>query len=513
MASETDTGCITPEENQYFELRAVNVKEVTGQNKQVTMELWGNNLEFKGFDVRFTYDNTKIETSNLLTNEITNDTTKYFEFADEFKNALEFETIQYDATGTGIRARLAFKSTINEIEETEHIINKDVIGKVINTGESVLLGKMSFQMKADVFDSEWFQLVENSDSYPTTGIKINLNGFKTDTPQNFQAQSTFKFTDKTASKDASLSNIVVSSGEKNDTEPEKHTYKEYQLKPEFDPTKLEYEITLLEYIDDLDIKITPTDSKAKAKIKVPKRDDHSNLQYKEDGTTIIYEEKEILADTPLNVIINKLGEPDTKLTITVTAEDGKTTKDYILTIKRPYGTIKGQVQLGETLRATGESYGIFLEYLADIKVYEAGKFIWSDLITAATDYSVLDAMKLETSTQSDANTGEFTIYVIPGQYDVFIEKLGFTQAVSINKIVNAGDNIDLGLYILYEGDVNRDGILDVQDLTTVKNVMLMDSTNPWYESQCDFLGKGYVDVIDLTATKNSLFKSRTIEIR
>ena len=47
MASETDDTCLTPSDNQYFELRAVQVKEVEGQNKQVIMELWGNNIEFK----------------------------------------------------------------------------------------------------------------------------------------------------------------------------------------------------------------------------------------------------------------------------------------------------------------------------------------------------------------------------------------------------------------------------------------------------------------------------------
>ena len=47
MASETDDTCLVPEDNQYFELRAVEVKIVEGQNKQVIMELWGNNIEFK----------------------------------------------------------------------------------------------------------------------------------------------------------------------------------------------------------------------------------------------------------------------------------------------------------------------------------------------------------------------------------------------------------------------------------------------------------------------------------
>lgn len=43
----TDENCLTPEDNQYLELRAVEVKDAVGQNKQVIMELWGNNVEFK----------------------------------------------------------------------------------------------------------------------------------------------------------------------------------------------------------------------------------------------------------------------------------------------------------------------------------------------------------------------------------------------------------------------------------------------------------------------------------
>lgn len=43
----TETNCLTPTDDQYLELRAVEVKEVTGQNKQVTMEVWGNNIDFK----------------------------------------------------------------------------------------------------------------------------------------------------------------------------------------------------------------------------------------------------------------------------------------------------------------------------------------------------------------------------------------------------------------------------------------------------------------------------------
>lgn len=47
MASGSNENILTPSDNQYFELRAVEIKEVEGQNKQVIMELWGNNIEFK----------------------------------------------------------------------------------------------------------------------------------------------------------------------------------------------------------------------------------------------------------------------------------------------------------------------------------------------------------------------------------------------------------------------------------------------------------------------------------
>lgn len=45
-AADSDV-IIEPAENQYFELKAVEVKDVENQNKQVIMELWGNNIEFK----------------------------------------------------------------------------------------------------------------------------------------------------------------------------------------------------------------------------------------------------------------------------------------------------------------------------------------------------------------------------------------------------------------------------------------------------------------------------------
>lgn len=45
--AEVTTNELMPSDNQFLELRAVEIKEIEGQNKQVIMELWGNELEFK----------------------------------------------------------------------------------------------------------------------------------------------------------------------------------------------------------------------------------------------------------------------------------------------------------------------------------------------------------------------------------------------------------------------------------------------------------------------------------
>lgn len=50
MAATESVTPTVPQEadmSQYFELGATQIKEVEGQNKQVIMELWGYNLEFK----------------------------------------------------------------------------------------------------------------------------------------------------------------------------------------------------------------------------------------------------------------------------------------------------------------------------------------------------------------------------------------------------------------------------------------------------------------------------------
>ncbi|MCI9087517.1 MAG: hypothetical protein HFJ32_03050 [Clostridia bacterium] len=47
ILAANDENLLVPTDDQYLELKAVQVKDVTGQNKQVIMQLWGHNLEFR----------------------------------------------------------------------------------------------------------------------------------------------------------------------------------------------------------------------------------------------------------------------------------------------------------------------------------------------------------------------------------------------------------------------------------------------------------------------------------
>ena len=428
--ADNDTKEIIPQENQYMELRATTINTIDGKDKQIIFELWSYNIEFAGVDVRFSYDGMKFATSNLLNNDYTNDENEFFMLESKYANKLELFTVENKPNE--IRAVLSFNPPVNEEDEI-----KNENGKLtIDTTGGVLLGKMSFRMKDEDFNISSFKLKESETSSPKTGIKINIDGV-----HYYQQQSTFIFTDRTSSKDAYLSDLIVSSGIKDEQTPENSTYKEYELTPVFDKETLKYEITLMENIDTINIKLTQNDSKSTIKMKVPKRDENNKLQYEEDGQTIIYEEKQIQVDQQQEVILNKLGEPDTIITIIVTAEDGEKINNYELTIKRPYGIIKGKVITTPTATTTQK-------HKATVRVYKTEevnkKIDWSSLQPGISDnvhQTLLTINSLNVETNDD---GTYEIYVIPGTYSILLDKIGYLDQVITSKQTNNGETIDIG---------------------------------------------------------------------
>ena len=47
MTIVVEASTIEPTDDQYLELKATNITEVEGKNKQVIMELWGHEIDFK----------------------------------------------------------------------------------------------------------------------------------------------------------------------------------------------------------------------------------------------------------------------------------------------------------------------------------------------------------------------------------------------------------------------------------------------------------------------------------
>lgn len=424
---------LNPSNSQNIEMRAVEIKETNNNDKQLIFELWANDIDFKGFDVRFSYDSSNYLLSNLTTNVETDDENEYFAFENEFDGKLDIITIPYlSGDTTGIRMIISFDPPI---EDSENIKNETLI----SSGKSVLLGKMSFKMKTDTLDISKFRLIEDQTTSPTTGIKINTN-----IQDCYEDPSTFVFTNKTASNNATLNNLILSTG------TDDSTYKEYDLTPTFNKQNKEYSLELNEYINEMNIEAEVSDEKSTMKIKVPTKD--------EDGQTIIYEEKELLNKTKMPVTLNKLGEPDTLIEVIVTAEDGKTQETYKISIHRPYGTIKGSIKY-DTIE---ENENPDIDKTTDLNIYKTGKFNWDELKDIFGEiyenpktYDDLDQIEKDQYEQSNAD-GSYEIYVIPGTYDLQIDKKGFLDCIIKNIEVTENEVIDLENKVLVAGDINRD---------------------------------------------------------
>ncbi len=395
-----------------------------------------------------------------------------------------------------------------EIKEGGHIIEKEGIGKVVNTNGGVLLGKMSFQTTENIFDMSSFQLVEDTESSPLTGIKINTDGL-----HYFDNQKTFRFANNTASKDANLTNIIVSSGEKNEENPEESTYKKYNISPEFNIDTKEYELKLLDYIDNLDIKATQSDEKASMKLIVPKKDEEGNLIYDTNGTEIIYEEKDIKNNIPLEIKLNKIGQEDTIVKIIVTAEDKINTKEYTIVIKRPYGTLKGQIHTKSTQTTTGK-------HIAKIKIYkseEIAKSInWEEVkinfAQKASDDLNEKLSKIPKVVEIETNDdGTYEINLAIGTYDILIDKSGYLDHIYTNVQIGEKNTIDKGVKALVAGDVNKDGNIQIKDKAIITQNNGRKKGNESYIEGYDLNNDGIINLYDKSMVTQNNGKKREIE--
>ena len=208
-----------------------------------------------------------------------------------------------------------------------------------------------------------------------------------------------------------------------------------------------------------------------------------------------------------SVKLNKLGEPDTKITVIVTAEDKKTVKSYDLVIKRPYGTIKGSIY-AEPM----SSKGIYKATVRTYKSDEVATIIdWSTITGTGTDTVHNDLLKLKSNDVETNVDGTYEIKVIPGEYDVLLDKIGYLDHIYTSKTVNAGDTIDLGNKELLAGDVNKDGSIQILDMSELMNVFGIDNTDSKYNRRYDFNDDTQIQILDLSYIMKNFSLSRVIE--
>ena len=70
------------------------------------------------------------------------------------------------------------------------------------------------------------------------------------------------------------------------------------------------------------------------------------------------------------------------------------------------------------------SYGITMNYLADLRIYKQDQINWDDIIPGNLSLDDVDREQTEKTTKSD-DEGNYEIYVIPGKYDFYAERQGF----------------------------------------------------------------------------------------
>lgn len=465
-----------------MELKVVSITDTGGNGKQVIMEWWSYNLIFKGVDVRFTYDSTKLTPSSVQDNSVVTDSNgeDAFEFVDELADYMGYFTLSVED------GEYRCIMSLDEYDETcKYVENIDGIGYAVNTNVDggVLIGRMSFKLIGDSSLSNDTFALKAGTSSPTTGVKISQTSSKgyTDPP-------VFRFS--VLSNDATLKEISYDFFNYNEDDGLMPTLNYTNIdmtNQDSDSTDelQKYTLTLNEMKENISLSIVPNDNNATVKI---------------DGTEIdISKTKEL--------VLNSLGSGDTEIEIEVTAQDEATVQKYKLVVHRPFGTIKGSVEISPT-RNKGEN-------IATVRVYdenEVSKVIdWTTIVSGTADTLHDDLIALNSQDVQTNIDGTYEIYVIPGIYDILLDKPGYMDHIFKQKQVNNGDVIDLGERELFAGDVNKDGNIQLQDLALILNVFGIDNADINYDIKYDFNEDENIQLQDYTLTLNNFAKSRVIE--
>ena len=123
----------------------------------------------------------------------------------------------------------------------------------------------------------------------------------------------------------------------------------------------------------------------------------------------------------------------------------------------------------------------------------------------------LDDLEFQVQLETNGDDGSYTMYIIPGEYDLILERLGFLAHVLTGITIHENDVIDLENKILIEGDIDRDGVVGLMDLVEVVDRLDTADGDGIYDERCDYGQKGFIDLTDMVIVVDNMDQLITIE--
>lgn len=467
---------LEPTDNQYIELRAVRVNEIEGNDYQVLLEWWAHGLETSGFSIRLGYDSSVLKPSNLednsyytedisqqeSSNESSNDIPGYFQFENGLEKSMDILGMQKDEST--IKLIIGMMSpTIDSENESQYIKEKDGVKVLDSSTEDVLIGRMSFRSKSRDLAEDAIKLVVAEKESPKTGITVMANKY-----DYYENQKVFRFTLDILSTNAKLSSLTTNLAEITD----------------FNRNTYEYTIKVDATYDEITVYPVPEDSKSTVTIKDVKVDTESG-------------EGSVQSIKGFSELSNKK-----KIEILVTAEDGKTTQTYTITVLKQGGFIQGIVLTANT-RGT---------HKATIKIYKSDQNIDWKKLNSPDITEMEEAGEIVKTAEIETNDdGLFQIILPLGKYDVLIDKPGYLDYIVKEVEIYQQHTTSIGTKEIIAGDIIKDGVIKATDQKAILKVYGKTQESEEYNVKYDFIEDGVIKATDYKILLKNYGKKKTIE--
>ena len=180
----------------------------------------------------------------------------------------------------------------------------------------------------------------------------------------------------------------------------------------------------------------------------------------------------------------------------------------------PEGTMKGSITAKQNYMST--------VHVATIYVFEKDTVNWTSVsgyrnVIEAYGALLQNIVDLKICTIVTNTDGTFKIDLLPGEYDILIDKSGYLDYIVTNIEVTIGAVINIGNKTIEAGDINKVGVVDGSDILAINAACVTGFFNSEeriaHKSSYDINGDGAIDGSDVLAVNRSASdaKCRVIE--